>query len=159
VETESCVIYSGTGADGSPILFPHIEPNFHANLGIIDAVEMLTPFLRHHNVTAADLIQFAGALGLTQCQGAPALEFMAGRPNAKQVPPDGLVPEPTDSVDKILARFDDAGGFTADDVVALLASHTIARADRVDPTLDDAPFDTTPFTVSSSLLKFYRFSF
>jgi hypothetical protein len=157
VETESYVVYSGTGADGSPLLFPGIEPNFRANLGIIDAVDFLTPFLHNHNVTAADLVQFAGALGMTQCQGAPALEFMAGRPNAQQVPPDGLVPDPNDSVDKILARFDDAGGFTADDVVALLASHSVARADHVDPTVAAAPFDTTPFTVSSPLLIFYRF--
>lgn len=141
-------VHRGTGADGSPILFPDIEPNFHANLGISDAVDFLTPFFNSHNVTAGDLIQFATAVGLTQCQGAPALEFLAGRPNAQQVPPDGLVPEPQDSVDMILARFADAGGFTADDVVSLLVSHTVARADHVDPTLDAAPFDSTPFTVS-----------
>jgi len=138
--------FGGTGADGSPILFPDIEPNFHANLGISDAVDFLTPFLDNHNVTAADLVQFAGALGVTQCQGAPALEFLAGRPNAQQVPPDGLVPEPQDTVDSILARFADAGGFTSDDVVSLLVSHTIARADHVDATLNAAPFDSTPFT-------------
>jgi hypothetical protein len=152
--TESCV-YSGTGADGSFLLFPDIEPNFHANLGTIDAVDFLTPFLDNHNVTAADLIQFAGALGLTQCQGAPALEFLAGRPNAKQAPPDGLVPEPQDTVDAILARFKDAGGFTPDDVVSLLASHTVARADHVDPKLSAAPFDTTPFTVSFPFSIYY----
>jgi hypothetical protein len=117
-------------------------------LGIGDAVAFLTPFLDNHNVTAADLVQFAAAVGLTQCPGAPPLEFLAGRPNAKQVPPDGLVPEPQDSVDSILSRFADAAGFTSSDVVSLLASHTIARADHVDPTLDAAPFDSTPFTVS-----------
>ena len=147
---------SGTGADGSPLIFPDIEPNFHANLGISDAVDFLTPFLDNHNVTAADLVQFAGALGVTQCQGAPALEFLAGRPNAKQVPPDGLVPEPQDTVDTILARFADAGGFTSDDVVSLLASHSIARADHVDPSLSAAPFDSTPFTVSYNSTPFQR---
>lgn len=139
---------SGTGADGSPILFPDIEPNFHANNGIGDAVAFLTPFFDNHNVTAGDLIQFATAVGLTQCHGAPALEFLAGRPNAKQASPDGLVPEPQDNVEVILARFADAGSFTPDDVVSLLASHTIARADHVDPAFQAVPFDSTPFTVS-----------
>lgn len=141
---------SGTGADGSVILFPDVEPNFHANLGINDAVAFLTPFFDNHNVTAGDLVQFAAAVGLTQCPGAPGLEFMAGRPNAKQPAPDGLVPEPQDTIDEILARFADAGDFTSDDVVSLLASHTVARADHVDPGLNAAPFDSTPFTVSPS---------
>ena len=130
-----------------------MEPNYPENLGIIDAVDSLLPFLNNFNVTAADLVQFAAAVGLTQCQGAPAVQFLAGRPNALQVPPDGLVPEPNDTIDSIIARFDDAG-FSASDIVSLLASHTIARADHVDPTIQDAPFDSTPFTVST--MTFWR---
>lgn len=49
----------------------------------------------------------------------------------------------TDTVDSILARFGDAG-FSADEVVALLASHTIAAADHVDPSIPGTPFDSTP---------------
>lgn len=45
----------------------------------------------------------------------------SGRPDAKQASPDLLVPEPFDSVTKILARFKDAG-FSPNEVVALLAS-------------------------------------
>ena len=105
------------------------------------------PFLSNHNVTAGDLIQFAGAVGLTTCPGAPRLQFFAGRPNAKAPAPDGLIPEPQDSVTSILARMLDGGNFSPDEVIALLASHSIARADHVDPTLDAAPFDSTPFTV------------
>jgi len=131
------------------LLFPDVEPSFGANAGIIDSVEFLRPFFDAHNVTAGDLIQFAGAVGITQCPGAPRLEFMAGRPNARAPAPDGLIPEPGDNVETIIARFQDAfsnvGGFTGDEVVALLASHTIARADHVDPKLDGVPFDSTPF--------------
>ena len=58
--------------------------------------------------------------------------------------PDGTIPEPFDSVDSILARFADAGGFTPAEVVALLASHTVAAADVVDPTIPGTPFDSTP---------------
>ena len=45
------------------ILFKEIEPNFAANDGIDDSVNALSPFLTRHNVTAGDLIQFAGAVG------------------------------------------------------------------------------------------------
>lgn len=53
-----------------------------------------------------------------------------------------------DTVTKILARFADAG-FSPDEVVALLASHTIAAADHVDPTIPGTPFDSTPSTFDS----------
>ena len=73
--------------------------------------------------------------------------------------PDLLVPEPfgklfdyflcfitdfpQDTVDSILARFGDAG-FTPAEVVALLASHSIAAADHVDASIPGTPFDSTP---------------
>jgi hypothetical protein len=134
------------------LIFPDVEPNFSANNGISDSVDALLPFLAAHPaVTAGDLIQFAGAVALTNCPGAPRLEFLAGRPNATAPAPDGLIPEPQDSVTKIFERFSDGGGFTPDEVIALLASHTIARADHVDATLDAAPFDSTPFTFDTQI--------
>lgn len=137
--------FGGAGADGSPLLFP-AEANFAANNGIIDSIDFLTPFLSTHNVSAADLVQFAAATGLTQCPGAPRLQFLTGRKDATQIPPDGLVPLPSDTVTSILARFQDAAGITSDEVVALLASHTVARSDHVDPAIQAVPFDSTPFT-------------
>jgi manganese peroxidase len=143
---------AGGGADGSMLIFPTVEPNFAANTGISDSVGALLPFLQTHNtITAGDLIQFAGAVGISNCPGAPRLQFLAGRPNATAPAIDGLIPSPGDSVDKILARMADGGGFTPDEVIALLASHTIARADSIDPTLTKAPFDTTPFTFDTQI--------
>jgi len=143
---------AGGGADGSMLIFPDVEPNFAANNGIIDSVDALTPFLAAHPaISAGDLIQFAGAVGISNCPGAPRLEFMLGRPNATAPAPDGLIPEPQDPVTKILARFADGGGFTPDEVVALLASHTIARSDKVDPTIKAVPFDSTPFTFDTQV--------
>ncbi|KAI0311708.1 manganese peroxidase 1 precursor [Amylostereum chailletii] len=136
----------GGGADGSMITFASIETAFHANGGIDDIVDAQTPFVQKHNATisAGDFIQFAGAVGVSNCPGAPRLEFLFGRPAAKAPAPDLTVPEPFDSVDSILARFSDAGGFSPAEVVALLASHTIAAADLVDPTIPGTPFDSTP---------------
>ena len=37
-------------------------------------------------------------------------------------------------------------GFSSDEVIALLASHSVAAADHVDPTIPGTPFDSTPFT-------------
>nr|4CZN_A Chain A, EXTRALONG MANGANESE PEROXIDASE [Gelatoporia subvermispora]4CZO_A Chain A, EXTRALONG MANGANESE PEROXIDASE [Gelatoporia subvermispora]4CZP_A Chain A, EXTRALONG MANGANESE PEROXIDASE [Gelatoporia subvermispora]4CZQ_A Chain A, EXTRALONG MANGANESE PEROXIDASE [Gelatoporia subvermispora]4CZR_A Chain A, EXTRALONG MANGANESE PEROXIDASE [Gelatoporia subvermispora] len=143
---------AGGGADGSMLLFPLVEPEFAASNGIDDSVNNLIPFLSlHPTISAGDLVQFAGAVALSNCPGAPRVQFLAGRPNHTIAAIDGLIPEPQDNVTSILERFDDAGGFTPFEVVSLLASHTIARADKVDPTLDAAPFDTTPFTFDSQI--------
>nr|BAR45980.1 manganese peroxidase isozyme [Phlebiopsis crassa] len=142
---------AGGGADGSMLLFPTVEPLFPPNNGISDSVNNLLHFLPLHPVSAGDLIQFAGAVALSNCPGAPQLEFLAGRPNKTIAAVQGLIPEPQDSVTKILERFEDAGGFTPFEVVSLLASHSIARADKVDPTIDAAPFDSTPFSFDTQI--------
>ncbi|KAJ3873747.1 manganese peroxidase [Lentinula edodes] len=143
---------AGGGADGSMLIFPDVEPNFAANLGISDSVNDLAPFLasgKFPTITAGDMIQFGATVAVGLCPGAPQLEFRAGRPNATAPAVDGLIPEPQNSVDQILARFKDAANLDAEDIVSLLVSHTVARADHVDPTLDAAPFDSTPFTFDS----------
>ncbi|KAJ7097421.1 Mn peroxidase MNP4 [Mycena epipterygia] len=125
----------GGGADGSIIVFSDAELTYPANDGLDDPINTEAPFIKAHNVTPGDFIQFAGAVSLSLCRGAPRVGFMMGRPMplAPAPGPDGLVPEPFD-----------AGGFTPEDVVALLASHSIAGADTVDPTIPGTPFDSTP---------------
>ncbi|KAF4567777.1 Versatile peroxidase vpl1 [Pleurotus pulmonarius] len=133
----------GGGADGSIITFDEIETPFHANGGIDDIVGVQKPFVAAHNISAGDFIQFAGAVGLSNCPGAPRLNFLLGRPAAKAASPNGLIPEPFDTVTDILARMGDAG-FSPAEVVALLASHSVAAADHVDETIPGTPFDSTP---------------
>ncbi|KAJ7455088.1 manganese peroxidase [Mycena latifolia] len=142
---------AGGGADGSMLLFSDKEPNFKGNEGIDDSVDALLHFLPKHNVSAGDLVQFAGAVALSNCPGAPKLEFLAGRPNTTILPQPGLIPLPEDSVDKILARMADAGNFSPFEVVSLLSAHSIARADHVDPTINAAPFDSTPFVYDTQV--------
>ncbi|KAF8881777.1 manganese peroxidase 3 [Infundibulicybe gibba] len=133
----------GGGADGSIVVFSDIETAFHANGGIDGIVEVQKPFIAAHTLTPGDFIQFAGAIGVSNCPGAPRLDFLMGRPAPKAASPDLLVPEPFDATTKILERFADAG-FSSNEVVALLASHTIAAADLIDPTIPGTPFDSTP---------------
>ncbi|KAK0436797.1 manganese peroxidase 1 precursor [Desarmillaria tabescens] len=131
----------GGGADGSIVTFSDIETAFHANNGIDGIVEVQRPFINAHNMTAGDFIQLAGAVGVSNC-------------------PDLLVPEPFDNVTTIIARFADAG-FESPEIIALLASHSVAGADHVDPTvafihlyirrlllkdlqIPGTPFDSTP---------------
>jgi cytochrome c peroxidase len=146
-------IFSGGGADGSVLVFPDVEANRAENAGISDGVDGQLPFLAAHPVTAADLVQFAAAVGITNCPGAPRLKFFAGRPNATAPPPEGLVPEPQFSVTQIIDRFADAGNITPDEIVALLASHSIANADHVDPTIAGGavPFDSTQNTFDTQI--------
>ena len=54
----------------------------------------------------------------------------------------------------ILERFADAGNFSPFEVVSLLASHSIARADKVDETIDAAPFDTVSLFFFSDEMGF-----
>ncbi|KAJ7666360.1 manganese peroxidase isozyme precursor [Mycena rosella] len=133
----------GGGADGSIMAHFDVETNFHANTGVDEIIETQRPFALKHNVSFGDFIQFAGAVGVSNCPGAPRLEFLAGRSNDSQASPDRLVPEPFDSADTIIARFADAG-FSANEIVDLLASHTVAAQDRVDPAHQGFPFDSTP---------------
>ncbi|KAG9219707.1 hypothetical protein CCMSSC00406_0005971 [Pleurotus cornucopiae] len=138
------------GADGSVITFSDTEVNFPANLGIDEIVEAEKPFLARHNISAGDLVHFAGTLAVTNCPGAPRIPFFLGRPPAKAASPIGLVPEPFDTITDILARMDDAG-FVSVEVVWLLSAHSVAAADHVDETIPGTPFDSTPNLFDSQI--------
>ncbi|OCH89545.1 heme peroxidase [Obba rivulosa] len=104
-------------------------------------------------ITPGDFIQFAVAMGFSNCPGAPQLQFMLGRPMPVAASLDGLIPEPFDAVDSSIERFADAGNFTPSHIIWLLNAHSVVAADEVDSTIPGTPFDSTPFilTVSSSL--------
>ncbi|KAJ7291753.1 heme peroxidase [Mycena rebaudengoi] len=135
--------FGGRGADGSIMAHSDIETLFPANNGIDEIIDAQRPFAIKHKVSFGDFIQFAGALGITNCAGAPRLEFLAGRLNTSLPSPSGLVPEPFDTVNQIIDRMGDAG-FSPNEIVDLLASHTIAAQDTIDETIPGAPFDSTP---------------
>ncbi|KAJ6458234.1 heme peroxidase [Mycena sanguinolenta] len=96
----------------------------------------------HCRLRAVENLQFAEATLQSFCW---ALATDVIRPHTGSVParPPSLVPEPFDTITSALERFAEVG-FSPAEVVALLASHTIAAADNVDPTIPGTPFDSTP---------------
>ncbi|KAJ3549006.1 hypothetical protein NM688_g5228 [Phlebia brevispora] len=136
--------FGGGGADGSIVIFADIETAFQANVGLDEVVAHQAPFLARSNMSVADFIQFAGAVGTSNCPGAPQLNAFIGRVDATQAAPDGLVPEPFDDVDTILARFADAGDFDELESTWFLIAHSVAAQKDIDPSVRAAPFDSTP---------------
>jgi len=143
-------VFGGGGADGSIIAFSDIEETFPANLGTADMANEQRDIALRHGVSFGDMIYFAGTYAMTNCAGAPSAKFFAGRPNATAASPPNLVPDPFNTVTEILARMGDAG-FTPEEVVALIASHTIAAQDHVEPTIHGSPFDSTPDTFDNQV--------
>ncbi|KAF5312917.1 hypothetical protein D9619_003812 [Psilocybe cf. subviscida] len=141
----------GDGADGSILAFNKTELMAHANAGIDDIIASQWPVFKEiGTLSAGDFVHLAAAVGISNCPGAPRLEFKLGRPAPKVAAADFTVPEPTDSVTKILARMADAG-FSAAELVALLSSHTIAAADAIDTSIPGTPFDSTVDTFDSQV--------
>ncbi|PPR03102.1 hypothetical protein CVT24_012382 [Panaeolus cyanescens] len=140
----------GGGADGSILAFNQTENAFHANGGISDITDEQFPIFLQSGLSAGDFVHLAAAVGTANCPGAPRLKFFMGRPPPVAAAPDLTVPEPTDTVTAILARFADAG-FSPQEAVALLSSHTVAAADVIDTTIPGTPFDSTPFTFDTQI--------
>ncbi|KAJ7314262.1 manganese peroxidase 1 precursor [Mycena albidolilacea] len=133
----------GDGADGSLIKYSDTELGYDANGGL-DAIVMDEKALADkYGVSYGDIIQFTAAVSVRNCPGGPRIPFKAGRPNATRATPDHTVPEAFHSADTILKRVRDAG-LTPNDLVELLASHSIGVQERVDPDIPGTPFDLTP---------------
>ncbi|KAL0961474.1 hypothetical protein HGRIS_006418 [Hohenbuehelia grisea] len=139
---EAAGSFPGGGADGSILQYADIELSNFANGGLDSFVNPLRAVADKYQVTYGDMIQFASAVGVSNCPGAPQLDFFAGRP-APKAPAPQLIPGPGDNVTSILARMDDSG-FTADDTVALLASHSIGTQRFIDGGVSGLGLDSTP---------------
>ncbi|KAK7437143.1 fungal class II heme-containing peroxidase [Stygiomarasmius scandens] len=141
-------LWGGGGADGSIIEHSDVEMSWGVNEGLELIVEEQRKIADTWGVSYGDIIQFAGAVSVRNCAGGPKIQFLAGRSKDTQAAPPNLVPEAFDSVDTILARMADAG-FSANDLVDLMASHSIGFQEHVDTTVPGTPFDTTPQELDS----------
>ena len=84
------------------ITFASTELAYAANNdgGVSDIVDNLTPLVSKWNVTPGDMIYFASAVGISNCPGAPQLQFLTGRPDPVAAAPDGTVSLPTGRCDQ-----------------------------------------------------------
>ena len=73
------------------------------NGGTDEIVALERRFIANHPgaIGVADFIQFAGAVGISNCPGAPRLQFLKGRKDATRPAPDGTVPLPFDDIGKV----------------------------------------------------------
>jgi cytochrome c peroxidase len=142
----------GGGADGSIIIFNATELLDPGNIGIDDVLGEESPFFFKHAdaITPGDFIQFAGALSLSLCAGAPTVQFVIGRPPPKEPAPDFIVPQPVNTTDQLLTAFANVD-FSPQELIALLTSHTVAGADDFSPPQQGVPFDSTPSVFDTNI--------
>lgn len=137
------------GCDGSLILTD--ECSRAENGGLSDICGKLKAWSTKYSVSAADMIQFAAATAIAVCPLGPTVKALVGRKDSSNAAPVGSVPSSRDSVDKILSAFS-AKGFSADDVVALLGTHSVAVQVNDDPSQAGKSLDSTPSVYDT---KFY----
>ncbi|KAH3909255.1 hypothetical protein HBI56_187320 [Parastagonospora nodorum] len=129
------------GCDGSLILTDECSRSENGGLSFI--CETLLDLTNKYKVSAADMIQFAAAYAISACPLGPNVKALVGRTDSSVAAPLNSMPSSKDSVDSILAAFS-ARGFSSDDVVALLGTHSVAIQVVTDPNNVGQPLDSTP---------------
>ncbi|PHH69446.1 hypothetical protein CDD82_7752 [Ophiocordyceps australis] len=133
------------GADGSVVLAGECESR-PENRGLQDTCRQMREWhnaYRPYGVSMADLIQLAANVGTVVCPLGPRVRTFVGRQDCSQPAPEGNIPDPRHSVDKILAMFQDKTISPAG-LVALVGAHTASKQDFFDPASAGASQDTTP---------------
>ncbi len=134
------------GADGS-IMIQHVfdeEINRAENNGLQDIIGALTPYMtKYPQISMGDLVQFAGMQAVLICPGGPKANFFAGRKNPSGPGPDGLLPPVSGSASELIKIFADKG-FSSSELVALVGSHSTAKALKQPNFPAFTPQDTTP---------------
>jgi hypothetical protein len=138
------------GCDGS--LITQGECDRSENAGLADTCKLLLSWTNKYNVSAADMIQFAAATAIAVCPLGPRVQALVGRRDGTQPAPEGQVPGSRDPVPKILGAFAEKG-FSPEDVVALLGTHSVAVQVFDDPSQAGKSLDTTPSVYDT---KFYQ---
>jgi hypothetical protein len=138
------------GCDGSLILTD--ECGRRENSGLSGICTKLSDWTKKYNVSAADMIQFAAATAISACPLGPKVQALVGRKDGSSAAPVGSVPSSRDSVDSILSAFG-AKGFSADDVVALMGTHSVALQFFDDPDQAGKSLDSTPSDYDTTFYK------
>ncbi|KAF1360897.1 ligninase LG6 precursor [Lizonia empirigonia] len=138
------------GCDGSLILTD--ECSRTENAGLSDICAKLLSWTQKYNTSAADMIQFAAATAISSCPLGPRVQALVGRIDSSEAAPLNSMPGSRDSISSILDKFA-AKGFSPDDVVALMGTHSVAVQVNDDPAEAGKSLDSTPSVYD---LKFYQ---
>lgn len=138
------------GCDGSLILTD--ECSRAENAGLLDICGKLLSWTQKYNTSAADMIQFAAATAISACPLGPRVQALVGRKDSSEAAPLNSVPGSRDPISSILEKFA-AKGFSPDDVVALMGTHSVAVQVNDDPEQAGKSLDSTPSIYD---LKFYQ---
>ncbi|KAL5113261.1 hypothetical protein ACEQ8H_008867 [Pleosporales sp. CAS-2024a] len=137
------------GCDGSLILTG--ECSRAENGGLANICTKLSGWQKKYHVGAADMIQFAAATAIATCPMGPRVRALVGRKDSAVAAAPGGIPGVNDSPHSILAAFS-AKGFSADDLIALLGTHSVAVQAVTDPKRAGQSLDSTPSIYDT---KFY----
>ncbi|KAH6825738.1 ascorbate peroxidase 2 [Perilla frutescens var. hirtella] len=100
------------------------ELGHEANNGLDIAVRLLEPIKEQFPIlTYADFYQLAGIVSV-EVTGGPEIPFHPGRPDKKESPPEGRLPDATKGTEHLREVFGHMG-FTDKDIVALSGGHTL----------------------------------
>ncbi|USP79672.1 ligninase LG6 precursor [Curvularia clavata] len=140
-----------SGCDGSLILSDECTTRTE-NAGLSDICSELDNWRKKYSVGAADMIQFAAAMAISSCPLGPRVQALVGRIDSSVPSATGGVPGSRDSVEKILGAFS-AKGFSPEDVVALMGTHSVALQFFDDPSQAGQSLDSTPSRLD---IRFYN---
>ncbi|KJZ75502.1 hypothetical protein HIM_05198 [Hirsutella minnesotensis 3608] len=135
----------GGGSDGSIILARECYDR-PINKGLEPTCDQMTNWFnqyKQYGISMADLIQFAANVATVTCPLGPRVRSFVGRKDNSNPAPDGLMPVPSDSADRLISLFGDKT-IAPDELVALVGAHTTAQQRFVDPSRAGDPMDSTP---------------
>ncbi|QDS75494.1 hypothetical protein FKW77_004717 [Venturia effusa] len=129
------------GCDGS--LANPVELARRDNVPMTATINKLAAMAKQYKVGTADMLMFAGSHAVISCPGGPSTKTYVGRTDATGPAPEGQLPQADVGGDAALSRFE-GKGFSAQDLAALIGSHTVARQFNTDASKVGASQDSTP---------------
>ncbi|WYZ45871.1 hypothetical protein EsH8_IX_000096 [Colletotrichum jinshuiense] len=142
------------GCDGSLIVgvSPDVELDRIENRGLQNIAGALKDLAGRYNVTAADMIVFAGNAAIFLCPGGPKVRTYIGRADNTNSAKAGGLPSPFDTPENLLALFK-AKGFDPEALAALLGAHSTSTQNFVNASQAGASQDSTPGELDVSYYK------
>ncbi|KAF2429715.1 peroxidase [Tothia fuscella] len=133
------------GADGSVILTNEISAR-PVNRGLEEITAVTKQWYdkyKQYGITAADLVQMGANVATVACPLGPRVRTYVGRKDNARLPPDNLLPEPTDPADKLIKLFEDKT-IKPHGLAALVGAHTTSQQRFFKPRRALDPQDSTP---------------